>query len=223
MNLPIFVIHYIPLSAINNSIGTFSITSIKEAINNFKGKYEQVVPLYSAVKINGKKLYEYARNNKEVDIPTRQVEIYKAERINDICYDDEYAFCDVLFSVSKGTYIRSIIDDLGKKINIPCCMEELKRIRSGKFSIDESSKIEDIQVGNYRLIKPLDIIDMPILKVEKDSEHYRKAINGMKISPSIFETKPFRFAVECENNLIAIYELNENEIPHYKSIRVWNE
>ena len=137
--------------------------------------------------------------------------------------DNDIAYCDVLFSVSKGTYIRSLIHDLGKLIQIPCCMSELNRTKSGKFLIENSSTIDEIKLGNFQLINPIDILNMPILNVDENSNIHKKAINGMKISPSIYENKPERFAITCNNKLVAIYEYCSNEIPHYKSIRVWND
>lgn len=196
---------------------------IDSCLKQMIGVQNQKPPIYSAVKVSGKKLYEYARNNKEVEIPTREIEIYKAERISDIVVTEEEVYCDVNFYVSKGTYIRSIIDDLGKMLDIPCCMEELKRVKSGKFLIEQSYEIDEIKIGNFQLINPMEILDMPIVNVEKNSDTYKKAINGMKISPNIFEQKPNRFAVSCDEKLIAIYELCTVEIPHYKSIRVWND
>lgn len=201
---------------------SLDIDQLDSFLKSLIGIQEQKPPIYSAVKVAGKKLYEYARNNKEVEIPTREIEIYKAERLSELKVND-YTNCDVLFSVSKGTYIRSIIDELGKKINIPCCMEGLKRIRSGKFLIQNSHTLDEIKVGNFQLINPLEILEMPIIETDNKSELFRKSIHGMKVSPNILENKPFRFAVSCEGKLIAIYEFCSNDIPHYKSIRVWND
>ncbi len=198
------------------------VDSLDNILNDIIGIQEQRPPIYSAVKVAGKKLYEYARSNKTVDIPTRQVEVYKAERISEIS-NNEYTSCDVVFNVSKGTYIRSIIEEIGKRIGIPCCMEGLTRTRSGNFLIENAYSLNDIKIGNFQLINPLEILEMPIINVDNNSEIYKKSINGMKISPNIFEEKPNKFAVSCDNKLIAIYELCSNEIPHYKSIRVWND
>lgn len=196
---------------------------IDECLKEMIGVQEQTPPIYSAIKVSGKKLYEYARKQQDVEIPKRTIEVLEAKRISSLKKFDDKLCCDVQFSVSKGTYIRSLIHELGKKIEIPCCMKELNRIRSGKFSIEKSVKIEDIKVGNYQLINPAEIIDLPRLNVDENSEIYKKAINGMKISPSIYEEKPKRFVVICDNKLVAIYEFCDLDIPHYKSIRVWND
>ena len=196
---------------------------IDDTLSKMKGVQLQKPPIYSAIKIAGKKLYEYARSNKEVERPTREIEVYEAKRITPLILDNGFYKCDILFHVSKGTYIRSLINDLGTMISIPSCMEELRRTKSGKFNIEKSAKLSDIQVGKFQLLNPLEILEMPIMKVDVNSEIYRKAINGMKISPNVYSDKPFQFAVECNDRLIAIYEFIQSEIPHYKSIRVWND
>lgn len=196
---------------------------IDKCLKQMIGVQKQTPPIYSAIKVSGKKLYEYARKQQEVEIPTRTIEVFDAKRISPLKEVDNRICCDVIFNVSKGTYIRSLIHDLGKIIDIPCCMKELNRTRSGKFFIEKSVKIDDVKVGNYQLINPVEIIDLPSLNVDENSDVYKKAINGMKISPSIYEEKPERFAVICNNKLVAIYEFCNLEIPHYKSIRVWND
>ena len=229
---------YIARICFGISTDTYDITgNILEKVNSFNltldlideylakmiGIQEQIPPIYSAIKVSGKKLYEYARKQQEVEIPSRTIEVFKAERISNLVIDNDIAYCDVLFSVSKGTYIRSLIHDLGKLIQIPCCMSELNRTKSGKFLIENSSTIDEIKLGNFQLINPIDILNMPLLNVDENSNIHKKAINGMKISPSIYENKPERFAITCNNKLVAIYEYCSNEIPHYKSIRVWND
>ena len=91
-------------------------------LNSFKGEYHQTVPIYSSVKVNGKKLYEYARNNMKVDLPKHLVKINSIDLLD---YNQESFTFRV--SVSSGTYIRSLINDIGKKLGIPMTMEELKR------------------------------------------------------------------------------------------------
>ena len=196
---------------------------LDDVLKLMKGGQKQKPPMYSAVKVFGKKLYEYARKNQDVEVPSREIEVYEAKRITNLFVNDKYTYCDVVFHVSKGTYIRSLINDIGIKLGIPCCMSELHRTRSGKFLIENSCLIDDVKVGNFQLINPIKILDMPMLKINESSDLYKKAINGMKISPSVFENKPFRFSVVCNDQLVAIYEYCDNEIPHYKSIRVWNE
>ena len=117
--------------------------SIKGCINNFIGSYLQEVPIYSAVKVNGKKLYEYARANEEVKLPKREVNIYSnlfLEKNNDL----------VKFRVlvSKGTYVRSLINDICQKLNTVGTMTNLIRTAQGPFKLEDSNTLEDIEKGN---------------------------------------------------------------------------
>ena len=101
---------------------------LKNVLDSFKGSYNQEVPKFSAVKIDGKKLYEYARKQIDIELPKRLVTIYKIELLT---YNDSEFTFKVL--VSKGTYIRSLIHDISLKLNIPMTMKELIRTKSGKF------------------------------------------------------------------------------------------
>ncbi|NLM63337.1 MAG: tRNA pseudouridine(55) synthase TruB, partial [Mollicutes bacterium] len=104
---------------------------IIEALNIMKGEYEQEVPIYSAVKIKGKKLYEYARNKEKVELPKRLVNIKEINLIGDIKYVDSKVIFSFKCKVSKGTYIRSLIDDIAKKLNTIGVMSNLTRIKQG--------------------------------------------------------------------------------------------
>ena len=119
---------------------------IQKTILSFKGTYNQEVPIYSAVKINGKKLYEYARNNEEITLPKREVNIYDIELLN---IDNECL--TIKTKVSKGTYIRSLIRDIGLKLNTNATMTKLIRTKLDKFTIEESYTLEDIQNDNYKI------------------------------------------------------------------------
>jgi tRNA pseudouridine55 synthase len=116
-------------------------TEIKEAVLNFPRQYEQTVPIYSAVKINGKKLYEYARKNEEVSLPTRKVTINSInleESSND--------YCKINISVSKGFYIRSFAMDLARSFGRIATITSLRRTRSGIYSIKNATKISELLV-----------------------------------------------------------------------------
>lgn len=125
---------------------------IIDVLNNMVGFYEQEVPIYSAVKINGKKLYEYARHDKKVELPKRMVEIKKLELLGDIKYDNNKIIFCINCLVSKGTYIRSLIRDIALNLNTIGIMSKLTRINQGNFSIDDSYNLDDIEKGNFKLI-----------------------------------------------------------------------
>ena len=124
-----------------------------KVLKSFIGKYNQEVPIYSAVKINGKKLYEYARHNEKVNLPKREVEIKKIELLE--FSNDSYSF---KVTVSKGTYIRSLIKDINDKLGVIGVMDSLKRTRQGKFKIDNSYTLEDVLNNKHKLISIKDVL-----------------------------------------------------------------
>ena len=113
---------------------------IIKVLNSFLGSSTQTVPIYSAVKINGKKLYEYARNGEEVTLPTREINISSIELLD---YHDDLIKFKV--TVSKGTYIRSLIEDIGKTLQTVATMEDLVRTKQGNYKIEDSYTLEDIK------------------------------------------------------------------------------
>lgn len=179
---------------------------IEEVFNNFPKKYYQTVPLYSAIKISGKKLYEYARNNEKVILPKREVNIYKLELL-------EYNNTIIKFKalVSKGTYIRSLIDDLMHNLNTYGVMQELIRTKQGNFTLNDSYTLEDIKNNNYKLLNIKEFLDYPI--IELDNKYYKQIINGV-IIPNIFNIKD-KVIFTYQNKDIAIYELKENNLKPY--------
>lgn len=140
-------------------------------LNSFVGFYDQEVPIYSAVKINGKKLYEYARSNINVDLPKRRVEIKKIELLE---FNKDYYKFKVL--VSKGTYIRSLIKDINDKLKIIGSMSDLIRTKQGDFDIKDSYTISEINDSKYNILTITDvlkdencvIIDDTLFKVVKN-------------------------------------------------------
>ena len=173
---------------------------ILKAFQNFPSSYVQQVPKYSAVKVNGKKLYEYARENKEVSLPTREVYLKNLKVLH---IEDNYVTFRV--TVSKGTYIRSLIEDIASSFGEYATMESLKRLRQGSFLIEEALDLENITI-NTSLKTVEDIFDYP--KVVIDEETYRKVLNGNKIKlNSVFN----RVFVVYLGNVIAIYEKVDQE------------
>jgi len=142
----------------NKDVLNINKEDIIKALNHFKGNYMQEVPIYSAVKVNGKKLYEYARNNEEITLPKKEVTIKNIELLGNIKYIDKKVVFSFKTTVSKGTYIRSLIKDVGDYLNIPSSMSELRRVKQGDFSIDESFTLEEIEKGNYQLISILEAL-----------------------------------------------------------------
>ena len=186
---------------------------IIETVNSFVGKYNQEVPKYSAVKVNGKKLYEYARKNIPVKLPSKEVEIKKIEIIDDIVHKDGKVFFKIKCTVSKGTYIRSLVRDIGNKLGVPSVMNSLVRTRHGNFTIDNSYSIDDIKNNNYQLIDIVDAFpNIPLVKVNDDIAF--KIKNGVVLDK--FFGSEMAFIVDNNDNLLALYKLDDNKCRTYK-------
>lgn len=172
---------------------------IQKTILSFKGTHNQEVPIYSAVKINGKKLYEYARNNEEITLPKREVNIYDIELLN---IDND--IITIKTKVSKGTYIRSLIRDIGLKLNTNATMTKLIRTKLGKFTIEESYTLEDIQNDNYKLLSLEDLINLDTININE--EMLFKIKNGQIID---YQTDKY-ILYKYNNQDIALYKPYQN-------------
>lgn len=203
-------------------VNELNISDIDKTLEKFIGNITQTPSKYSAIKVNGKKLYEYARKDIDVEIPTRDVTINKLERISDVTYKDNKAYCDIIADVSKGTYIRTLIADIGHELGIPTTMTMLERTRSGNFKIENSYSLDDVMVGNYSLTNMIDAINLPKIDLSDNEELFKKVNNGMKLSLKSFETEYSQMAFTYNGCLIAIYEKGMEPYPCYKPLRVWN-
>lgn len=204
-------------------INNVSIDKVDEVINSFLGESLQVPPMYSSIKVNGKKLYEYARKGEFIEVEPRKICIHSIKRVSEITYDNDCCYFDIEASVSKGTYIRSLCYDIGKKLNIPSLMADLKRTKLGNYYLEDSYTLSDIEQGKYHLFSNLEALEMfPMI----DDEYIvNKAKFGMKISVNdiinIINDKVERVVIKGNNKLIAIYEYND-ESKCYKAARVWS-
>ncbi len=185
--------------------------NIEEIILSFKGIYLQEVPIYSSVKVNGKKLYEYARNNIEVELPKREVNIENIEVL-----DISNEIVKIKCNVSKGTYIRSLINDIGNKIGCGATMTNLIRTKVDNFSIENSYTLEDIENNYYKLINIEDSLNYPKINVDKDLEF--KISNGVKID-NTYNIKDKVIFLNSNNRLLGIYENINNKL---KPFRIFN-
>ena len=187
---------------------------IIKVLNSFLGKSIQEVPLYSSVKVNGKRLYDYARNNLPVVLPKREIEIYKIELLDTSC--DTFTF---KVSVSKGTYIRSLIRDIGKKLDIPCTMKDLHRTRQGQFSIADSHSIKDIENGNFKLISFYAALSfLPMIEVD---DYLEKKIKNGRILENRYQDERIVF-VNSKKEVLAIYEVYKKDVTKVKPLKVFN-
>ena len=185
---------------------------LSKVLDTFLGTYEQEVPIYSAVKVNGKKLYEYAREGKKVNLPKRMVEIKKIELIN--LTDEEYKF-RVL--VSKGTYIRSLIYDINRKLNVIGVMSDLVRTKQGIFNIDDAYTLEDIKTGNYKMYTITDVLKNDNCVVIND-----KLFNSIKngcIIDNIYGKEVVTFIYD--NKVVSIYKTYDKDKTKLKPFKMF--
>ena len=161
--------------------------SINKVLEDFIGKQTQIPPMYSAIKIDGKKLYDYARQGEQVNIPARNIEIYslKLKKI-----DIENNQIEIRVECSKGTYIRTLCEDIAKKLGSIGYMKELNRIQVGSFNIKDSINIGDLKDNKDDVV----YLEKNIIKVEDilkdkgkivlDERKLKIFLNGVKIDTS---------------------------------------
>ena len=176
---------------------------VEKVLKSFIGKQQQMPPIYSAIKVNGKKLYEYARKGQNVEIKPREIEIYDIKLMNIDAQKKQIQF-EVF--CGKGTYIRSLCEDIAEKLETVGYMENLKRIQVGDFKIEESSKIQELD-ENKEDIKYLEskIISVEEIfknkeKIKIDDKKMQLFLNGVKITQN------------QENDIYRIYDKNEKFI-----------
>ncbi len=148
---------------------------VENCLKSFEGEISQLPPIFSAIKVKGKKLYEYARKGEEVEIQPRKVFIEKIEQKS---FDENLQQAEILIKCSKGTYIRSIANDLGQKLGCGAHLVKLVRTQAGSFRVEKSVKLDEINVDE-NLINPLDVLDLP--KIEVVEEDLSLIKNGMPI------------------------------------------
>ena len=159
--------------------------NIEKILEKFKGKQEQIPPIYSAIKVNGKKLYEYARKGQEVEIKPRKIEIYNIELLN---IKEKQKQIEFKVSCSKGTYIRSLCEDIAQRRETVGYMLELKRIQVGNFNIKEAITIEQLEnnIDNKEFIEENFIQFEEIFKnkekIELDDRKLRLFLNGVQLT-----------------------------------------
>lgn len=159
--------------------------NIEKILEKFKGKQEQIPPIYSAIKVNGKKLYEYARKGQEVEIKPRKIEIYNIELLN---INEKQKQIEFQVSCSKGTYIRSLCEDIAQRLGTVGYMLELKRIQVGNFNIKEAITIEQLEnnIDNKEFIEENFIQFEEIFKnkekIELDDRKLRLFLNGVQLT-----------------------------------------
>ena len=196
------------------------ISEIKDILKTMVGEIEQTPPIYSAVKVNGRKLYEYARRGQfDVEIPSRKVNIYNIEFIdNSEYYKDGKFYFTIDINCGKGTYVRTIATSIGEKLNIPSTMSKLTRTSSGKITIDHCLKLADVE----KCLEENTLEDK-ILKKEYGLEEYqfveiplfraKQVMNGLRFRKNQFPDYDFSNGIvfTYNNEAIAIYYLKDKD------------
>lgn len=190
---------------------------VEETINSFIGEIEQTPPMYSAVKVKGKKLYELAREGKEIERKSRKVTIYDIQ-INDMNLELEYPTVDFKVTCSKGTYIRTLCYDIGIKLGYTGYMSKLRRTKSGPFTIDESFTINEIEdfalhdIVSEKIVSMADALPMYEKVVVSDEDKNTKVFNGQRLLLHTYLSYDGIIKiVDNTGNLIGLYEKKENE------------
>lgn len=179
---------------------------IRNVLKKFIGKISQKPPIYSALKVNGKKLYEYAREGKEVEIKNREVEIF-SNTLLDFNGKDEFS---IRTSVSKGTYIRSLAKDIGEALGSYGTLTELRRVRTGYFKIEDAVKVSDFENMSLDEIKdkilPMDLALADFDKVEIPYSFCQRFLNGQfyKLKDNL---KVESYRVYSDNKFLGIGEV----------------
>lgn len=209
------------LDITGNIIKTYNIEKldrkeIEIVLSSFLGSYYQEVPKYSALHVNGKRLYEYAREKEEVELPKRKVEIMSITLVNGPQKEENYYTFSFRVHVSKGTYIRSLIRDIGDKLGYPCTMKNLIREKQGNFTLEDSISIDEI--GENKLRKIEDALSQ-YERMIVDDFTCKKIENGSILPLETEETKVL--VLDSKENLLAIYERYQKDPSKMKPYKVF--
>ena len=184
---------------------------IEQQMQKFVGQIEQVPPIYAAVRVNGKHLYEYAREGIEVERPKRQVQIFAYDTMSEPVFDSKTGFQEFDFQIecSKGTYVRSLVNDLGTRLGVPAVMKTLRRTASSGFTIDQAVKLDQIiahpdEVTNF--IQPIDVFFKDYETCDLTSGQWLKVKNGNSIP---LKTNAKKVALRYNNSVKAIYQKDD--------------
>ena len=190
---------------INTSEKQITFEDLENALKDFRGEIEQTPPIYSAIKINGKKLYEYAREGKDVEIKPRKVCIQKLEILS---FDEIKQQAELYIECSKGTYIRSIANDLGLALQAYGYLTKLVRVKAGKFTLRESielNKLNSKEECLAHLISPLEKLNYT--KYELTRAEFDKVSHG---NPIKIESQNGITILIYENKIVAVANIDGN-------------
>ena len=180
--------------------------TLKKALNAFKGRSVQEVPITSAVSVDGKRLYQYQKEGKEVELPKREIEVFSVELLN--IYEDGFSF---ISRVSSGTYIRALVRDILSSLNLHGTVLTLKRTAVDDVRIEDCDELNDILEGNYHLHDLYDLLSKRYKAFEDFDE--KDVLNGKKL---LIESDQPRLLMAKNHEALAIYE-KDGDL--YRSLR----
>lgn len=198
-----------------------------ETVDSFVGEYKQIPPMYSAIKVNGRKLYQLAREGIEIERSPRDVYI-RSIHINDMNLQDGEPSVTMTVSCSKGTYIRTLCHDIGEKLGCGACMKSLSRTRVGRFYIDDSFTINQIAALNLKgelssIVAPVDsMFDYPRIQINK--EYDKLLYNGNLLPLSAGKALDVGLADKVRiynesGEFIGIYSMDDSG---YKPVKIFS-
>lgn len=186
-----------------------SLNTLEEVLSSFKKTYLQEVPIYSAVKVNGKKLYEYARNNEKVELPKKEVTIKEISLIEKT--EDTFTFKTL---VSKGCYIRSLIEDIATSLNTCATMQSLERTKQGIIDLSMTSTLEMIKNKDYKAYQIDEVLELPVIIAEENE--VKKIMTGQKLE-NIYNIQDKVIFKDKSNKILGIYECQNNQLTTWKN------
>jgi tRNA pseudouridine55 synthase len=192
--------------------------NIKEILKSFQGEYTFEIPIYSAVKVNGKKLYEYAREGKRPDVDLlKTVSIYDIQLLNKPIIKEDFLYIDYQVHASKGLYVRSLSKDIGAALGYPAYNYQLRRTKAGKFDINDAQTLDELQTKAPKLIALSDAL--PFTKHVVNEDVYQHVKHGRKVM--IDSKEEYLSLVDQQNQLLAVYQKESNHT--YKAMNVFLE
>lgn len=179
--------------------------SVEIILESFLGKQEQIPPMYSAIKVKGKKLYEYARKGQTIEIQPRQIEIYE---IDLLAIKKEKKQIEFKVHCSKGTYMRSLCEDIAKKMGTVGYMSALNRIQVGEFSIEQAVTLEQIQKNEFSYIS-IEMLFQEKQKIDLEEKRLQPFLNGVKIT---IKQPDGVYRIYCQGEFVGIGVLEKERL-----------
>ncbi len=182
---------------------------LEDTLRYFTGEIEQTPPPYSAIHIDGERAYNLARKNIPINLPKRRVIIYESKILD---FNKSMNKVLIEFKVSSGTYIRSLVHDIGKKLNTKALVSFLARTQIGHLSVNQSisySKLKEMEINNL-LLSPVEVLSFPVYKIAKNEE--KKILNGNSIETRLFHDGEYVSLINSQNKFIAVGKVIGNSI-----------